>query len=293
MPTPSVTLINAVERTDPYALSVKCQCSPNNTILPPQFEEEAGRWVCPGEPYSPECDGNETYVAVQEPELLARIASAFHQLAARYGPPQDEKPTLFLKGDYPETTHMRGFGEHWLVNLDRTSNLNQYSGQIGHECFHRWCTPPGTFSWVHEMLAEAFKLRYLIRVGMGVHATKYELSEARANPSAMTVTQLKDAEPPFLRNTDFYNGALIVGHDLHEAVGEQPMIALAKSFDPNGRPDIDAWLDKLPTETENVAAKVLGVDLVDLTPAVDITPKIDLVEEQRSEADSGSAPRTS
>ena len=287
MPTTSVLVINAADRTSPYVLSVKCQCSPNNTILAPQFEEEPGRWICPGDPYSPECEGHETYVAVQEHKLLARIASALQQLGARYGPPQDDKPTLFLKGDHPETTCMRGFGEHWIVKLDRRSNFNQFSGQIGHECSHRWCTPSGRFSWVHEVLAEAFKFHYFIRVGMGVHATKYELGGARANPNAMTLAQLKAADPPFLRNVDFYQGALIVGHDLHEAVGEQPMIALAKSFDTNGRPDIDAWLATLSPETEKVAAKILGVDRVDLTPEIDLTPKIDLEEEQEPEAADG------
>jgi hypothetical protein len=271
VPRAHVPRINTTDRTDPYSLAVKCQISPNNTILGPEFEEEPGRWACPGAPYSPGCAGGETYVAVHEPKLLARIDSAFQQLAARYGLPQSDEPTLFLLGDHPETTRMTDFGAHWVINLNRNSNFNQFSGQIGHECFHRWCTPPLTFSWVHEMLAEAFKFQYLTRVAMGIYALEYDLGEARANPNAMTAGQLRETTPPFLRNTDFYQGALVVGHDLHETVGEPAMVSLAKSFDADGLPDVDAWLADLPPETASVAAQLLGLKVIELTSEIDLT----------------------
>ena len=57
-----------------------------------------------------------------------------------------------------------------LVYLQTGMAPYVFAKQIGHECFHRWCTPTLAHHWVQEMMAEVFAVDFLQHVGEGEYA---------------------------------------------------------------------------------------------------------------------------
>jgi hypothetical protein len=250
-------ILNEPARTHRLGLRVQCQRSSNSTVLETSHETSPGSWRCPGQPYAPGCDGGESYVEIRDASLLDHVHRAFDLLGSTYGQPLTATRTLAVDGEHPESVYERYSDVH-LIYLVRDSNGNQKASQIGHECFHRWCTPPGVFHWVHEMLAEMFKVDLLVAAGLEDYADLIR-AEARREAAEVPVHDLR-SRPTSSWTGSFYGRALVTGMRLREAVEPEALQRLARVYDQAGRPDADGWLATLSDEKATVAAGILTGD---------------------------------
>jgi hypothetical protein len=233
----------------------QCQRSPNNTVLPQAaFEIAPGVVSCPGAPYSPGCPGRELYIRVDGGPLVDYLQGSIASCARRFSTFSDTMPVDLWLGEGPLTVFEDS--GRWAIYLARDSDPWQFRRQIAHEAFHRVCSPGGSGHWVHEMLAEVFTMYRLRETDDDNYVNRNEAS-ARDVAGAMSLAELHawTGEEP----TRLYKKALVVGRELVTCCGWELVAKLAKFFDHQWRPDPDRWLESIPNDLRNTAARVLGL----------------------------------
>jgi hypothetical protein len=167
---------------------------------------------------------------------------AIERARALFDKPDDGIKTRFRLGEYPEIVY-EGAEEAIHVYLGRDSNWLQLSYSGAHEALHRVCSPcNGTGTWVDEMLAVMFSLRYLEEAGFTDHARLNERHLREEAVKAPLEEVLNNEHPDGV-----YGRCFLIGQALKAAVGWDGLIALNTYRDANGIVNLDAWIDSLST----------------------------------------------